>query len=452
MWGSVHAPLLKAAGAMGAARARLACLWALAVHASAHAASAPPRPPSAARLVRGCPALSRGSPAAGARARALLATLEGDAPLGLRRAAQVSDHGRFRSAGGVVHCGTLTLRGYRCVMVDRKSYLLHRLVCTAWHGPPPTPEHTRAIHKDLDPSNSQPDNLEWATPAESIQRSHDNNPNRKSNAGAMSKPVRGRKQGTADEWTQFESGAAAARELGPGFNPGNILSAANGRYTHTRGWTFEFTQQYEEIEGEQWRTVVLDGAESGAQVSDRGRFRDTRGVVKDAPGRGIGAAPGASQVQVNGANYMLHRLVCTAWHGPPPTPEHTHVHHKDLDPSNSQPDNLEWATPAESIQRSHDNNPNRKSHAGATSKPVRGRKQGTADEWTHFESCIAAARELGPGFHPASIGVVANGRYTHMRGWTFEFTQQYEEIAGEVWKNVVLPSTKSFQETVHHNV
>jgi hypothetical protein len=323
--------------------------------------------------------------------------------------------------------------------------LLHRLVCTAWHGPPPTPEH-RVTHKDSDPSNSQPDNLEWATPGESIQRSYDNNPNRKSSAGAQSKPVRGRKQGTADEWRHFESCSAAARELGPGLNPGNIWAAANGRQTHTGGWTFEFTQQYEEIEGEQWRTVVLDGAESGAQVSDRGRFRDTRGVVKSAPGRGNGAVLGAWRVKVNGRPHLLHRLVCTAWHGPPPTPEHTHVCHKDLDPSNSQPDNLAWAT-GESIQQSHDNNPIRKSSAGAQSKPVRGRKQDTADEWTHFESIIAAARELGPGFRPSGIWAVANGRYTHTGGWTFELTQQYEEIVREVWKDVVLPSTTSFQET-----
>jgi hypothetical protein len=314
---------------------------------------------------------------------------------------------------------------------------LHRLICTAWHGPPPTPEHTHVCHKDLDPSNSQPDNLEWATPAEINQRSYDDNPNRKSNAGALSKPVRGRKQGTADGWTQFESCNAAARELGPGFYPGNVLAAADGRRTHTRGWTFELTQQYEEIEGEQWRSVVLDGAESGAQVSDRGRFRDTRGVVKSAPGRGD-RDRSVWGVGVNGTNYYFHRLVCTAWHGPPPTPEHTQVHHKDLDPSNSLPGNLAWATPGESNQRSRDNNPNRKSSAGAKSKPVRGRKQGTADGWTHFESSAAAARELGPRFHQQNIGAAANGRYTHAGGWTFEFTQQYEEIPGEVWKDVLL--------------
>ncbi|KAJ1619303.1 hypothetical protein T492DRAFT_890552 [Pavlovales sp. CCMP2436] len=106
-------------------------------------------------------------------------------------------------------------------------------------------------------------------------------------------PVRGRKQGTADEWMQFESCAAAARELGPGFNPSTIGIVASGKHTHTRGWTFEYTQQYEEIEGKQWRSVMLGGVESGAH--------------------------------------------------------------------------------------------------------------GTEDEWRHFESCAAAARELGPGFNPSNL-------------------------------------------------
>jgi methyltransferase OMS1 len=94
--------------------ARLACLWALAVHAIAHATGALPRHSSAVRLVRGRPVLSRGSPASGARARALLATLgEGDAPLGLRRAAQVSDNGRFLLSRRLALLSTGWLLGLR---------------------------------------------------------------------------------------------------------------------------------------------------------------------------------------------------------------------------------------------------------------------------------------------------------------------------------------------------
>jgi hypothetical protein len=149
-------------------------------------------------------------------------------------------------------------------------------------------------------------------------------------------------------------------------------------------------------------------------------------------------ARGYRRVMIGGKGYYFHRLICTAWHGPPPTPEHTHVNHKDRDPSNNTPGNLEWAIPGENTRHSFANNPNRKPNAGAQSKPVRGRKAGTEDEWTHFESCSAAARELGPGFDRRSIWMVANGREPDTGGWTIEYTQQYEEIAGEVWKDVVL--------------
>jgi len=242
-----------------------ACLWALALHLCiAHAAGALQGSPGAARLVRAKPVLARGPPAPGARSRALLATLgESDAPPGLRRAAQVSDRGRFRSTRGVVNRGTLVNRGsldptaYHCVGIGGKLYRLHHLVCTAWHGPPPTPEHTQVYHKDGDQMNNTPANLRWTTPSKNTQRSHTNNSNLKSSAIATSKPVRGRKQGTADEWRHFESCRAAARELGPGFDGLGVWEVAKGKYTHTRGWTFKFTQQHEDLTGEVWKDVVL---------------------------------------------------------------------------------------------------------------------------------------------------------------------------------------------------
>jgi len=331
--------------------------------------------------------------------------------------------------------------GYRIVGCDGVSYLLHRLVCTTWHSQPPTPGH-RVSHKDWDASNNTPANLEWVTLSESNQDSRNNNPNLKSNAGSLSKPVRGRKLGTNGEWTHFESCAAAARELGPGFARSGIIMVLNGRRAQAGGWTFELTQQFEAIEGEQWRSVVLDGVKSGAQVSNRGRFRSTTGLVGFGSERERG---GHHTVGIHGKSHLLHRLVCTVWHGPPPTPEHTDVTHKDLDPSNNAPANLEWSTKVQKQKHLRDNNPNRKSSAGARSKPVRGRKQGTEDEWRHFKSCSAAARELGPGFDRSAIQRVANGIRTHAGGWTFEDTQQCEDIAGEVWKDVVLPSGASTQ-------
>jgi len=155
---------------------------------------------------------------------------------------------------------------------------------------------------------------------------------------------------------------------------------------------------------------VLDGVESGAQVSDRGRFQNVRGIIKNTPGHGDGRAPPAYQrVGINRKNYLFDRLVCSAWHGPRPTPEHTQVKHKDSGHSNNTPANLEWATRTENSHHLPANNLNRTSRSVMQSKPVRGRKMGTEDEWRQFELCTAVMRELGPGFFLSSVSRVANG-------------------------------------------
>lgn len=46
-----------------------------------------------------------------------------------------------------------------------KATSVHRLVCEAFHGAPPTPGH-HAAHKDNKRTNNIPDNLKWATPKE----------------------------------------------------------------------------------------------------------------------------------------------------------------------------------------------------------------------------------------------------------------------------------------------
>jgi len=108
---------------------------------------------------------------------------------------------------------------------------VHRLVCAAHCGPPPTPAHSQVHHLDGNPSDNRPENLAWATPSDNTRASHKNNPSRGLPAGAMSKPVRGRKADTDDAWTDFASNSAAARELG--LNGGNIWAVLNGNRKQT---------------------------------------------------------------------------------------------------------------------------------------------------------------------------------------------------------------------------
>lgn len=59
-----------------------------------------------------------------------------------------------------------------CLMKDGVRYrrLVHRLVCEAFHGPPPTPGH-QAAHGDGTRRNNRADNLRWATRSENMEDS-----------------------------------------------------------------------------------------------------------------------------------------------------------------------------------------------------------------------------------------------------------------------------------------
>ncbi len=53
----------------------------------------------------------------------------------------------------------------RCSDGRRRTHYVHRLICTAFHGKPPTKEHM-VDHFDNDKSNNAASNLHWVTRAE----------------------------------------------------------------------------------------------------------------------------------------------------------------------------------------------------------------------------------------------------------------------------------------------
>jgi len=50
--------------------------------------------------------------------------------------------------------------GYLRVYIQRKNYSVHRLVCEAFHGPPPE-EDSPALHRDKNRLNNVASNLYW---------------------------------------------------------------------------------------------------------------------------------------------------------------------------------------------------------------------------------------------------------------------------------------------------
>ncbi len=107
---------------------------------------------------------------------------------------EASSHGRIRSVDRVVtfirrgrvqsrHSVGVTLKAFKHQKTKTIAYMslsvsnetgkhfrrVHRLVCMAFHGLPPSPTH-QAAHNDGNPLNNRSDNLRWATP---LENNHD---------------------------------------------------------------------------------------------------------------------------------------------------------------------------------------------------------------------------------------------------------------------------------------
>lgn len=80
---------------------------------------------------------------------------------------RVSNIGRVVGPTGILLRPWLSTTGYLTVACspDRPKAKVHRLVCEAFHGPPPTPLHVVA-HWDGNPLNNEAANLRWATRSE----------------------------------------------------------------------------------------------------------------------------------------------------------------------------------------------------------------------------------------------------------------------------------------------
>ena len=177
---------------------------------------------------------------------------------------QVSNLGRVRTADGIITEGSARTEGYLTASINGKTHRVHRLVAQAGFVPPPPSEkHTQVNHKDRDLTNNRADNLEWVTRSENIQRSYDTNADRKSNAPyfsptpGRSKAVLGRKHGSAEEWVEYASGNAAARELG--VDPSSISRCCRGERKRAGEYEFKLAPLAEDQHdkpGEIWRDVV----------------------------------------------------------------------------------------------------------------------------------------------------------------------------------------------------
>jgi hypothetical protein len=100
------------------------------------------------------------------------------------------------------------------------------------------------------------------------------------------------------------------------------------------------------VEVEVWRDVV--GYEGKYRVSNRGRVENVRSgrILLGSPNSGGYVLVRLTAERGDWRMHYLHRLVCRAFNGPPPTPEHV-VNHLNGHKLDCRPQNLNWCTRAE---------------------------------------------------------------------------------------------------------
>ena len=197
-------------------------------------------------------------------------------------------------------------------------------------------------------------------------------------------------------------------------------------------YSFEYVEEDNFIEGELWRPVHGEYARKGygAEVSNKGRYKSCRGVITE----GYKNKEGYVVVGIAGKLQYLHRVMMKSFGIEPPSPQHKYVNHIDRDPSNNNLENLEWCTAKENNDHSYATNKDRKSGAGAQSKPVKGKKIGES-EWTEYNSANDAARQLN--LDRGQISAACRKGYK-VKEYYFEFSEPNEPplLEGEIWQKM----------------
>lgn len=128
---------------------------------------------------------------------------------------------------------------------------------------------------------------------------------------------------------------------------------------------------------------------------------------------------------VGGKCLLVHRLVCIAFVGDPPTEDHE-VNHKNGDRTDSRVVNLEWVTSSQNLKHSYDLLGRKAAFLGKTgrehprSRPVIRSGGGLPDHG--YESVHLTAAD---GFYPANVIAVCRGRLPRTGG----FYWRYAEVA-----------------------
>ncbi|CAE7513541.1 unnamed protein product [Symbiodinium necroappetens] len=167
----------------------------------------------------------------------------------------VSSFGRVWSKSSrhdYVSFGSNTADGYRAVKKAGHNFFVHRLVAATFLGKAESSELV-VNHLDSNRANNHMENLEYATRSQNL--SHAYRQGRRSTGSP--KALQARTLTPEGPWLDFESIQEAG--LHTGLCPQEIGRLCRGLSTGGISWEFR-RKEAEELEGEEWRPVVLEGA------------------------------------------------------------------------------------------------------------------------------------------------------------------------------------------------
>ena len=348
---------------------------------------------------------------------------------------QVSSFGRCRDTRGAITLGHLGSAGYRLIYMSNRKWFIHRVVKITFDGLPLCQEAWQVHHKDGNPTNNHLDNLEYVTNSQNASYSYLTNQSRKSGAAKKSKPVMWRMVGS-QSWTLCTSITSAAQQVAMSQT---TVSRCCKRGSSSKGIEFQFQKVDMQICGEEWRPMcdpALGKEVPGKMVSSLGRITTRYGQLHHGHLNKHGYFSTSLWHGPMRRTEHVHRLVAFSFLGPPPTPEHTCVNHKDGNKSNNALENLEWTTPSENMYHYFANVAVRRKGTGC--KPVWSRPYGWDGAWTWHPSITSCADQLG--IHPTSISMCLQDTLKQAGGHEFKLAESGVEASfpGEQWREIGL--------------
>ena len=352
---------------------------------------------------------------------------------------QVSSIGRVRSSRGVISVGHKG-PAYFQVEIARQKYCVHRLVATAFLGPPPVHGPWQVNHIDGDCTNNRADNLRWVTPSENIRCSYETSPNRT----RTGKAILWRRHGD-NSWNLSASPARAAADLKVDIctitracrDPAGGCDIRGARYVIKKLVQQDLAEL--SLEDELWRSAHVPtkiGTVPNLLVSSHGRVFSSS-PISAYVGKGSLSNNGYYIICKEGRRMLVHRIVAATFLGQPASPN-LQVNHKDMDRQNNHVNNLEYVTQAQNAKHYWDNTAHVR--RGRKARAVVATPLGSDAPPSQFESITAASWHTG--VPRKKVSEVCHGERGALPEWNFNFVA-VEDLPGEEWRPVVLEGCRS---------